>query len=54
MNVTKMVSGGIQIVHRYLLHCSLKAGKVWRANNTSLFPALEPHNRSLKVAAQRT
>lgn len=54
MDVTKMVSGGIQIVHRYLLHCSLKAGKVWRAHNNSLFPALEPRNVSHRIAARRT
>ena len=51
MDVTKMVSGGIQIVHRYLLHCSLKAGKVWRAHNSSLFPALELRIGALRIAA---
>lgn len=39
-----MVSGGIQIVHRYLLHCSQKACKIWRSNNTLLFPAREPQH----------
>lgn len=54
MDVTKMVSGGIQIVHRYLLHCSQKAGKLWRRHNSSLFPALELRNRTLTMAAKRT
>ena len=45
-----MVSGGIQIVHRYLLHCSQKARKIWRANNTLLFPAPEPGNTSPTIA----
>jgi hypothetical protein len=54
MNVTKMVSGAIQIVHRYLLHCSQKTGKVWRAHHSSLFPALEPRIRAHRMSAQRT
>ena len=53
-DVTKMVSGGIQIVHRYLLHCSLKAGKIWRVNNSLQFPALEPNIRAHRMAAERT
>ena len=54
MDVTKMVSGGIQIVHRYLLHCSLKAGKIWLAYNSPLFPALEPRIIAHRMTAQRT
>jgi uncharacterized protein len=44
MDVIKMVSGGIQFVHRYLLHCSQKARKIWRTNNSLGFPATEPRN----------
>ena len=54
MDVTKMVSVGIQIVHRYLLHCSLKADKVWLAHNSSLFPAVELRNWAHRMSAQRT
>src|SRR5947209_2740250 len=53
-DVTKMVSGRIQIVHRYLLHCSLKAGKIWRVNSSLQFPALEPNIRAHRMAAERT
>ena len=53
MNVTKMVSGGIQIVHRYLLHCSQKARKIWRTNNSLQFPASEPRKTSPTISAQR-
>ncbi|MDH6258337.1 hypothetical protein M2427_002235 [Bradyrhizobium sp. BR13661] len=52
MDVTKMVSGGIQIVHRYLLRCSLKADKVWRGHNSALFPALELRNKALTISAR--
>ncbi len=49
-----MVSGGIQLVYTDLLQCSQKARKIWRENNTLLFPASEPGNTSLNVAAKRT
>lgn len=49
-----MVSGGIQLVYTDLLQCSQKARKIWRENNTLLFPASEPSNASPTIAAKRT
>jgi hypothetical protein len=54
MDVTKMVSGGLQLVHSYLLRCSPKSDKVGSPDNRSLFPALEPRNNSLRISARRT